>query len=140
MKIKWILPFAGILIFASVQAAELQMDKSACQLVSKHHPDADVAYQPGIDAEGRRVVPADLNGPGVTIREDEVRIKLTDDAAKVFGLHVPEVRQGWKKERMVDPELEIGYVTLKDGKAYLNDKPLDQDGQDELAVLCIGVK
>ncbi len=46
--------------------------ESDCRLLSRHKPRADVAYQPGQGAGGRKVKPADLNGGDYGIDLPEV--------------------------------------------------------------------
>jgi hypothetical protein len=142
---KWLLVLAGILSVSIVQAAELRMAESVCQQVTRHVPDADVAFQPGVGADGRRVVPADINASPINKSiEKQVAIKIYNDAAKTFGLPMPSYQKpsgvpGEPPETLplTAAETDIGYVTFKNGRAYLNGKPLDNSQQDELAVLCI---
>lgn len=137
---KNIFAFLIVLLAAfPLHAAELRIDKSVCQLVNKHVPDADVEYQPGRDATGRRVAPADIPGTQDHL-EDQIVIRLTNDAAKVFGLNMPSIQRGDDKIPLAEAETNIGFVTLQNGKAYLDGKPLDASRQDELAVLCMQKK
>jgi hypothetical protein len=129
------------LVALPVQAAELRMDRTVCEYVTKHVPDADVDYQPGVDVSGKRVAPADLNSGQQKQIEDQFVIRLTNDAARVWGLNLPRTFEGrGRGTPMVEAEGNVGFVTLKNGKAYLNDQPLDATQQDELAVLCMGRK
>ncbi len=124
---------------ASVAHAEtIRIDKATCRYVTKHVPDADVTYQPGRDAHGRAVVPADINASPInnTI-EKEISIHLTNDLAKVFGIQMPTIRRGNELIPLVNAETEIGYITLQNGVPYLNGHPLQSDQQDQLAVLCL---
>lgn len=131
-------------IFLAAQpahAAELRVDSAACRYVVRHVPDADVTYKPGVDINGKKIVPADLNPSPVNNLQDTVSIKLTNDAAKLFGLKAPEMDVkgadgNVAKTPMVATETEIGYVTLKNGRAFLNGKPLDSVAESSLAVLC----
>ena len=137
------LSFLLILFVFQAFAAELRMDRSVCQYVIKHIPDADVTYRPGEDVEGRKVAPADLNpSPINKTIEHEIAIKLFNNTAQVFGLPAPQLPQpGPPGETpttvpLVETETDIGYITLKNGEAYLNGHPLSGDQQDALAVLC----
>jgi hypothetical protein len=138
MKILLIL--IAILFSFTAQAAELRMDTSVCQQVTRHVPDASVAYQPGVDANGKKVAPADINAsPLNNTLINQVAIKLENDTAATFGLKSPTMVPpgGGAPVPLVQGTTEIGYVTFKDNKAYLNGKPLDAGQQDQLAVLCI---
>jgi hypothetical protein len=138
----WIPAFAGMTLAficaVSAQAAELRMDRSVCQLLSKHVPDADVAYQPGVDVQGRAVPPADLNPSPINKElERQVAIRLTNQTAKVFGIAQPTIQVNNQPVPLAEGETEIGYITLQNGQPYLNGTRLTSDQQDELAVLCI---
>lgn len=55
--------------------------RDCARLVTEHTPAPDVAYRPGVDARGRKVVPADLNGGYPQIKapreiEFDVRVDL----------------------------------------------------------------
>ncbi|MBI3420396.1 MAG: hypothetical protein HY053_09710 [Proteobacteria bacterium] len=137
------------LFAVSLHAAELRIDPKVCQLLTKHVPDADVTYRPGVDVQGRKVAPADLNpSPVNKAIERQFAIKLTNDTARLFGLAgaIPMLSQESVPGEPPDTiplaqmETEIGYVTLKNGQAYLNNRPLSDPQQDELAVLCIQKK
>ncbi|NDE90425.1 MAG: hypothetical protein EB059_04695 [Alphaproteobacteria bacterium] len=138
--------FLFMLLFALPAYAQdanpvIHIDKAACRPVTHHVPDADVAYKPGVDVHGKKVVSADLNPSPITHLEDTFRIRLTNDAAAVFGLQVPQVAikdslGKTVKQPLVDAESRMGYITLRHGRAYLDDKPLDAAGQGQLEVLC----
>lgn len=46
------------------QPVRIIITKLDCSRLVRHLPAADVAYQPGVDAKGRAVAPADLDGSG----------------------------------------------------------------------------
>jgi hypothetical protein len=141
---KLLFALAGIFIAGFAHAAELRMDESVCQQVVKHVPEPGVAYQPGVDVNGHPVAPADLNASPInkTI-EKQIAIRIYNDAAKTFGLPVPSVNEPGPPDEtpttkpLVNAETEVGYITFRNGQAYLNGQPLNNDQQDQLAVLCI---
>ncbi len=143
----WMPAFAGmtVLFFVLPVIAEdanpvIRVDKAACRYVMRHVPDADVEYKPGVDVHGKKVVPADIDPPIDYHLEDSFYLRLTTDAVKAFGIKVPEIRSNVQgsnpNSKDVTSETAFGYVTLKNGKAYLNNRPLDPDAQRQLAVLC----
>jgi uncharacterized Zn-binding protein involved in type VI secretion len=142
--LRWVPAFAGMtaifFAWASLHAAELKMDRRVCDYVKRHVPDADVAYQPGVDVDGKPVAPADLNDSPINKElEKDVFIKLSNQTAKVFGLEAafPQIAVGNTTVPLAEGETEIGFVTLEKGKALLNGKPLTSVQEEELAVLCI---
>lgn len=129
------------LLISESHAQTLRVDQSVCRQLVTYEKPAGVDYQAGFDARGNKVVPADMNAAPVFDFEKEIRIKLTNQTAKIFGLKLPEVtvkKQDGSVEKlpMVDPEMEIGYVTLKKGQPYLNGKPLQNAANRALYVLC----
>lgn len=144
-KLLCLTAMASLALLCGAAQAEIQtieITKVNCDLLVKHIPDADVAYQPGVDSYGRPVAPADLNPSPITHLEDKISIRLTNNAAKLFNLKVPQadVQNGdgtTSKQNLVNTQMEVGYVTLHDGKAYLDGQPLESNQQDELAVLCL---
>lgn len=120
--------------------AQIRIDKAACRAVTRHVPDADVAYKPGVDVNGRPVVPADIDPPTDYHLDDSFELRLTSDAAKAFGLKVPQLASTGSGSDPNAPgvttDTVFGYITLKHGKAYLNGKPLDNPAQNQLAILC----
>lgn len=137
-----VLLFVLVAVPAFAQDAQqtIRVDTAACRYVTKHVPDADVAYKPGVDVHGNKVAPADIAPPIDYHMEDSMYLRLTLDAAKAFGLKVPNIptiKQGNNPNvPAVTGETVAGYITFKHGKAYLNNQPLDDAAQGQLAVLC----
>jgi hypothetical protein len=129
----------ALLLFAVTPAVaqeanpQIRIDKAACRMVTKHIPDADVAYKPNVDVHGKKVVPADITPPTDYHLEDSFELRLTADAVRAFGLKTPKLRNN---SRAITSDTVFGCITLKHGKPYLNGKPLDDAGQNQLAVLC----
>ncbi|HVY12120.1 MAG TPA: hypothetical protein VHB73_00985 [Alphaproteobacteria bacterium] len=134
----WIPTFVGMtLLFGfcspQIQAAELRVDDGVCQQVIKYVQPPGVKYRPGVDVNGNRVAPADINPSPLNKQlEKQIAIKVFNDTARVFRLATPR-RRGVP---LAETETEIGYITLYKGQAYLNGVPLSNDQQDQLAVLC----
>lgn len=141
----WIPAFAGMTVFfifpvflnaaVEVKDAHIRISKGACQFVSRHVPDDDVAFKAGQGINGKKVLPADINASPINDMERLMRVRITNDAAKIFGLRVPEIKKGDETLPLARPEVE-GFIFLKDGVPYLGDKPLENEQQRQLAVLC----
>lgn len=127
----------------AVSAQTLQVEKSVCRQIAAYQPEARVAYQPGVDVRGRPVVPADVNAVPLGDFENQIRIKLTNDTAKLFGLNLPNVAVnkvpiGQEQVPLVNPEMEVGFITFQDGHPFLNGKALESDAATKLRTLCSG--
>lgn len=111
-------------------APKITVSRSACQALVKHVPDADVAYQPGVDVRGNKVVGADLNGGSNILQSlpKEIEFPVTIDFFDYSGISVPDGVSG---------EQSVGKITYRNGRVYFNDQPLGDDAaSDELIAAC----
>jgi hypothetical protein len=98
-----------------------------CAAFTSHTPAPGVQYEPGRDARGRTVAPADLPGaPGFALPET-IRIDLGIDLAEKYGLGAGGRYTG---------EGVVGTVTVRNGRAYLNGQPLDAAERNAIADAC----
>jgi hypothetical protein len=106
-------------------AQTLLVRPEVCAALTELPPDPGVAFTPGIDVSGRPVAPADLpSGRWV----DDVVIPLSVDLKRRLGI---------KLEQTLFPlGAELGYVTVVEGRAYLNGEPLATGSENALAALC----
>ncbi len=110
------------------------VDPGLCRALVKHTPRADVAYQPGVDAAGNAVAPADLPGQPQIKMPDKIQIPLTVSLAQAAHLNTsqyPFNQIGTGSEAL------IGMITVQGDKVFFNDQPLSDTQQDNLAVLCM---
>lgn len=126
---------AATLAFASPSmAAEsvVIISRSDCGRLAVHQPAPDVAYQPGVDARGRPVAPADLPGSNPPIAmPDEIAIDITVEIQKRFGIPA--------NSALFKPEARVGTIVVKpDGSATFNGQPLTSPESRALAALCQG--
>ena len=112
-----------------VATIPVRVDRSACDRVIAHVAAADVAYQPGVDATGRPVVPADLPGQPRLALPETITIDLALDLAGQFGLDpiagVP-----------LDPDARLGVIEVTGSRVTFNGQPLTSDDQAALAAAC----
>src|SRR5262249_62001302 len=90
-----------------------------------------VASQPGVAERGKPAAPADLPGSGNAALNDKLAgtpIKITVDLQRRFGIPADA--------NLFRGRAEVGYVTVKDGKAYLDGIPLDRTEQGLLSAAC----
>ena len=129
--------FGGFLaIVAMVTAASAQEEAPVvgvspedCRAVVAHQPAPDVAYQPGVDALGRPVVPADLGGTPQIRLPDPLVIPITVDLAERLNLSTAP--------GALEPELQVGVVTVdRSGRVTFNGVPLTSDDQAALEAAC----
>lgn len=109
------------------------IDPAACRQVTVGSTSADVEYRPGVDVNGRAVVPAE--GPGGALDPsaarrmlDVIRIPITVDLAKRMGLGGGGTKFGG--------EITLGEVTLRNGQVYLDGAPLTRSEQQGIIDAC----
>jgi hypothetical protein len=91
-----------------------------------HVPDADVAYQPGVDAHGRQVAPAGTEDYShFTPDLDALEIPITLDMGRYIALPTDATARA-----------QVGTITFKNGKPYYNDKPLHKSQHQRLLRMC----
>jgi hypothetical protein len=91
---------------------------------------AGATYVPGVAADGSAVAPADLPQSPSPVADKGAPVEIDSHLAGQYGVPAPGGAYGGKAI--------IGYVTLKDGRAYLNGQPLAADAQAALAAACNG--
>ncbi len=94
-----------------------------CRWLTRHIPDADVAYKPGVDVHGKPVVPADLNGT----YDLELPRSIVAGVSRRLLRH-PNLRQE-------TPLAEIE-IDLETGSILINGKGLLNDDQKRLIAYC----
>lgn len=107
------------------EARTVIVDNGRCRFVENHQPAADVAYQPGVDARGRPVVSADLNGGNAVATPRFVTIPLNIPLSEFLPVRPPFLD---------DVEVNAGLVLVDTQTGYLS-----YDGQQidqPRALLC----
>jgi hypothetical protein len=110
------------------------LDPSFCDALIKHTPRADVAYQAGVDAQGKAVTSADLPGQPQMQIPSKINIPLTLNLAKTLNLNTntyPYNQLG------SGTEAQLGMLTVDGDQVLFNGKPISDTQQDNLAVLCM---
>lgn len=110
------------------------LDATACRSLIKHTPDADVAYQPGVDVHGKPVAPADLPGGTQIQLPKTITIPLTLQLVKVLNLDTTKYPYNQFGN---STEAQLGVLTVTGDHVLFNGKPLSDEQQSNLAVLCM---
>jgi hypothetical protein len=105
-----------------------------CDTIAHVNDAPGIAYTPGVDVDGNAVAPADMAGGSTALNQAiaSAPIKITVDLQKRFGIPA--------NSKLFQGEAQIGYVTVQDGKAYLDGQPLNVAEQGLLATACGGRK
>ena len=110
----------------------MTITRADCARLVEHVPASDVAYQPGVDAYGRAVVPADLNGGlngGARIQVPEtLHIPIEIDLLDRFGIPVTP--------GLYESDILIGEVVYRNGRLTFEGQPLQDEATAELSRRC----
>ncbi len=111
------------------QAATPAETQKICAAFVAHQPQADVAYKPGVDVYGKKLVPADINsGPAPSA----ITVPLTLNLAQFLGISLPNTA--------LKADATIGILTVDDGQVYFDGQKIGDAQQENLRVLCMGPK
>jgi hypothetical protein len=105
-----------------------------CNQLVNATPDANVAYQPGIDVNGNKVAPADLPSNNAIKMPDKIQIPLTVNLAQAAHFDTstyPFNQLGAGTEGV------IGMLTVEGNQVSFNGQPIGDEQQRQLAVLCM---
>jgi hypothetical protein len=130
IRIALVLAVFGGCMATTVFADTVTISRDSCTALQRYVPAPGVNYTPGVDVNGNKVAPADLDGgmPPLEMPSD-ITIAITSLLQQKFS--IPTDPNSYK------PEAYIGSVTVKpDGRAYFNGQPLQDDAAFELAQLC----
>ncbi len=113
---------------ATAETVRITVDD--CAALTAHEPADDVAYQPGVDVNGKPVAPADLDAAG--------QLELPSDHEYWLEIALPlrdavRASDGSALDRVGGSEIVVGVVTVRDGDAYFDGEPLGS--QETHAVL-----
>ncbi len=126
-----LLALAALPTAAEAGGQTITVSSQACAAVAHQNDAPGVAYQPGVDVKGKAVAPADLPGSDNATLNDRLAnnpVKITVDLQRRFGIPADA--------NLFQGRSQVGYVTVKDGKAYLDGIPLDSTEQGLLSAAC----
>lgn len=114
---------------AEETTSKLTVSREDCRRIVKHLPAPDVAYKPGFDAHGRKVVPADLGGGSTWQPPETITIDIAINLAEKYGIGAGGKFKG---------EAKIATVTVntKTGEVMLDDKPAGDAVETAIAKAC----
>ncbi|HEY4164710.1 MAG TPA: hypothetical protein VGM59_16705 [Dongiaceae bacterium] len=123
---------AAILIclsgWASPAVADIAVSRQDCDRLVKYQEPPGVEYQPGIDAHGEPVVPADING-GANIQLPQTIVIPVEVLIRKYAFIPPgsPLRQS---------KAELGVITVTGDEVLYNGQPLTDQDEAALAAVC----
>jgi hypothetical protein len=105
----------------------LVISSSLCrELAPEGVPGAD--YVAGVDVQGRPVAPADLPGSGSAPQTGNYPIEIDARLQHRFGVAA--------SSRLFADKGVVGFVTVREGRAYFNGEPLSNSERDMFLAAC----
>src|SRR3569623_89864 len=108
--------------------ADIAVTRQDCDRMTEYQQPPGVEYQPGVNAHGESVVPADLNG-GTNIKPPET-IVIPIEMFLQDKYHIPANSVLWAGKA------EVGTVTVHGDRVYFNGQELRDTEEAALADLC----
>jgi hypothetical protein len=99
-----------------------------CKKLIRFMPGGDVAYKPGVDVHGNKVVGADLPGTQRIQLPDVIAIDITVNIYEHLGITPPT--------RLGDSSAKIGVVEFKRGKLTFNGQSLGDPAMEDVVAVC----
>lgn len=122
---------------STTKMGNAKLDPSLCNALTKHTPRADVAYQSGVDGNGKAVAPADMPGSPQMQLPSKINIPLTVNLAQTLNLDTTKYPFNTLG---AGTEAWLGTLSVEEGNVTFNGKPLSYDQQENLAVVCMDQK
>ena len=120
--------FAPALAPAAAADAKLRITKADCNRLVKHQPAPDATYRPGVDAHGRPV-------PGATV-EGATRLEQAEDVVIVIDINLFDRLGIPPNPESYEAEAVVGVVQLKGDTILFNGRPLRSEAEALLAESC----
>ena len=117
------------LIYQAAEAQLVTITGQDCASLVRHVASDDTAYKPGVDVDGKPVVPADLGSAQAVELPKEFSIPVTVDLQRRLG--VPPDPNQYQTQNFT-----VGTVTWKDGAAWFNGRPLQDEESRRLSEAC----
>ncbi len=139
---------------AVAEEAKITITKKDCRRLVRHTASADVAYRPGVDVRGRKVVPADAGGRVPLKLSDVFEFNIDVDIRKYLGgpeddaaaasasdtatSNTALIAANRKAQKFAGLNMTVGKVryNIKTGALTFNGQSLTDPDQDALAAAC----
>ncbi len=109
-------------------SAEVAISRRDCERLVRHEPGPDVAYQPGVDAHGGPVVPADVGGGAQLELPDVIYIPIEVLVQDKYGIPANSV--------LYNARAQVGVVEVRGNQVYYEDQLLTDPETAALEAAC----
>lgn len=122
---------ASLPLVALAGEERVVVEPGVCDYLTAYEPAPDVAYQPGVDAYGNSLAPADLDDSGRIALPEEFTIDLFVRLKDAI-----DIPPGSNLAPVEDSEIAVGTVSVRGNEVYFNDRPLASEEQNAIAAEC----
>ncbi len=112
----------------AAHAAEIEIGPGVCETLVNYVEPPGVEYQPGIDAGGHPVAPADVAGTPSLKYPPRIVVPVSDYLAGRLS--------GTAASGVVQPQALLGTVTVEGSHLTFNGQPLNANVDGDLGILC----
>lgn len=110
------------------QSSRIAVRAEVCRQLVRHEPGPDVAYRAGVDVQGRRVAPADLDPAPALGPPDQIVVHIEPDLRR-FGLSADSP--------LSQPRTWAGEIAFdRNGNVTFNGVPLGRPEINAIAEAC----
>ena len=102
------------------------VEETVCKYMVEYQPMQGVEYQPGVDVNGKAVVPADIQTTQIT-PPSVIEFNIAIDVAEYVGI---------PRQPGIENFANIGTIQVKNNQLYFNGEPLKPDSEKALLALC----
>lgn len=132
----------------TAHAETVKLATSDCSKLVQHQPADDVTYKPGVDVNGKAVVPADLRGGYNMQIPEEINIQIGIDLADRLALRdarrnnatpvIPGLPPSapTRKVQPYEGKAAMGTLTIRGNEAYWNGERIASQDEVLLAEAC----
>jgi len=115
---------------ADAPSGTVTMSRDDCRRLVQYHPDAGVAYRPGVDVHGKPVAPADLARADNGGAPRQITIDLKIPLGQLANANAPaDLRRSYVNTGQVS-------IDLNDGSVTVNGKKLGAEGDAAVLDAC----
>ncbi len=108
--------------------ADVAISRQDCDWLLKYRQPAGVEYQPGVDAHGQPVAPADIGGGTQLQLPDTIVIPI--EVLLQDRFHLPANSVLW------EGKAQVGTVVVQGDQIYYNGQPLQDSEAAALEAIC----
>ena len=131
-----VIGFTAFGVSICAHAAQIEIGPGVCETLVNYVEPPGVEYQPGIDADGNAVPPADVAGTPPLRFPQHIVIPVSDYLAGRLAGTSAATGTAAATSGVVQPQALLGTITVDGTHLAFNGQPLNPDVDGDLGKLC----